>query len=60
MQIRLVNELPTCIKNVSTLLIIVFLSCKANARRSVHSPQDHFVISLATDVTDATLGASGL
>ena len=28
----------------------------------MHSPQDHFIItlSLATDVTDATLGASGL
>ena len=24
----------------------VFLSCKANAGRSVHSPQDHFIISL--------------
>ena len=24
----------------------VFLSCKANARRSVHSPQDHFIITL--------------
>ena len=39
----------------------IFLSCKENARRSVHSPQDHFIItlSLATEVTDATLGASG-
>ena len=24
----------------------VFLGCKANARRSVHSPQDHFIITL--------------
>ena len=24
----------------------VFLSCKANARRSVHSLQDHFIITL--------------
>ena len=24
----------------------VFLSCKANTRRSVHSPQDHFIITL--------------
>ena len=24
----------------------VFLGCKANVRRSVHSPQDHFVITL--------------
>ena len=24
----------------------VFLSCKANAKRSVHSPRDHFIISL--------------
>ena len=40
----------------------VFLSCKANARGSVHSPQDHFISTLiiTTDVTDATLGASGL
>ena len=40
----------------------VFLGCEAYARRSVHSPQDHFIspLSLATDVTDATLGASGL
>ena len=42
----------------------VFLGCKANARRSVHSPQDHFItvspLSLTTDVTDATLGARGL
>ena len=39
----------------------IFLSCKANARRSVHSPQDHSIIplSLATDVTDATLWTSG-
>ena len=38
-----------------------FLSFKANARRSVHSPQDHFIItlSLATDVTDVTFGVSG-
>ena len=37
----------------------VFLSCKA--RSSVHSPRDHFIItlSLATDVTDVTLGAGG-
>ena len=28
------------------LLAGVFLSCKANARRSVHSPQDHFIIIL--------------
>ena len=28
------------------LLAEVFLSCKANARRSVHSPQDHFIITL--------------
>ena len=40
----------------------VFLGCKANARKSVHSPR---IISLSTlsleiDVTDATLGASGL
>ena len=40
----------------------VFLGCKANARRSVHSPQDHFIIILilVTNVTDATLGASAL
>ena len=39
----------------------VFLSCKANARFA-HIDQDHFIIilSLATDVTGATLGASGL
>ena len=24
----------------------VFLGCKANARRSLHSPQDHFIITL--------------
>ena len=36
------------------LLAEVFLGCKANARRSVHIPQDHSI-----DVTDATLGASG-
>jgi hypothetical protein len=24
----------------------VLLSCKVNARRSVHSPQDHFIITL--------------
>ena len=44
------------------LLAEVFLGCKANSRRSVHSPQDHFIItlSLATNVTDVTLGASGL
>ena len=28
------------------LLAEVFLSCRANVRRSVHSPQDHFVIIL--------------
>ena len=28
------------------LLGEVFLSCKANARRSVHSSQDHFIITL--------------
>ena len=28
------------------LLAEVFLSCKANARRSIHSPQDHFIITL--------------
>ena len=35
---------------------------QANARISVHSPQDHFIItlSLATDMTDVTLRASGL
>ena len=40
----------------------VFIIRKANAMRSVHSPRDHFIIilSLATSVTDATLGASGL
>ena len=39
-----------------------FLSCKANARRSVHSPRiiSLLPLSLATDVTDTTLGASGL
>jgi hypothetical protein len=35
------------------LLESVFLSCKANARRSVHSPRDHFIITLIiSDVTD--------
>jgi hypothetical protein len=40
----------------------VFLSCKTNARRSVHSPQDHFIITLIiSDRCDwPTLGASGL
>ena len=40
----------------------VFFSCKANARRSVHSPRDHFIITLIIDdnLTDVTLGASGL
>ena len=28
------------------LLAEVFLSCKANAKISVHSPQDHFIITL--------------
>ena len=28
------------------LLAEIFLSCKANARRSVHSPQDHVIIPL--------------
>ena len=28
------------------LLAEVFLSCKANARRSVHSPRDHLIITL--------------
>ena len=28
------------------LLAEVFFGCKANARRSVHSPQDHFIITL--------------
>ena len=28
------------------LLDEVFISCKANARRSVHSPQNHFIITL--------------
>ena len=28
------------------LLAQVFLGCKANARRSVHSPQDHFIITI--------------
>ena len=38
------------------------LSYKANARSSLHSPQiiSLLPLSLATDVTDATLGASGL
>ena len=37
-------------------------SCKANARKSVHSPRIISLssLSLATDVTNATLGASGL
>ena len=26
--------------------LTVFLGCKANARRSVHSPQDHFIFTL--------------
>ena len=45
-----------------SLLAEVFLSHRSNARRSVHSPRDHFIITLImrTDVTDATLGASGL
>ena len=40
----------------------VSLGCETNARRSLHSPQDNFIITLsfATDMTDATLGASGL
>ena len=32
--------------SLDSLLVEVFLSCKANARRSVHSPQDHFIITL--------------
>ena len=47
-----------------TEFFCVFLSCKANARRSVHSPLDHFIIthiiSDRSDVTDVTLGASDL
>ena len=45
----------------SSLLAGVFLSCKVNARRSVHSPWYHFIItlSLTTDVTDMKLVASG-
>ena len=44
------------------LLAEVFLGCKANARRSVYSPRIISLspLSLATDVTDATLGSSGL
>ena len=40
----------------------VLLSCKANVRRSVHSPRiiSFSSLSLATEVTDATLGTSGL
>ena len=40
----------------------VFLGCKANARKSVHSLGIISLssLSLATDVTDATLGASDL
>ena len=40
----------------------VFLSCKANARRSLYSPGIISLppLSLATDVTDVTFGASGL
>ena len=30
----------------------VFLSCKTNARRSVHSHQDHFIITLISDRRD--------
>ena len=44
------------------LLAEVFFSFKTNARRSMHSPRDHFIIilSLAIEVTEVTLGASGL
>ena len=39
----------------------LFLSYNANARRSVHNPQDYFIITLsATEMTDVTLGARGL
>ena len=41
------------------LLVEVFLSHKANVRISVHSP-GIISLSLATDVTDMTLAASGL
>ena len=39
----------------------VFLDYKANSRRSVHSPRiiSLLPLSLATDVTDATLGENG-
>ena len=44
------------------LLARVFPSSKTNVRISVHSPQDHSIIplSLVTDMSDATLGASNL
>ena len=29
-----------------SLLAEVFFGCNANVRRSVHSPQDHFIITL--------------
>jgi hypothetical protein len=54
-----------CTAFIDNLLAEVFRRfhiCKVNARRAVHSPWDHFIItlSLVTDMTDATLGASGL
>ena len=44
------------------LLAEIFLSCKANVKRSVHSPRTISLspLLLETDVTDATLGASDL
>ena len=35
------------------------INCKVNARRSVYTTRYHLIITW-TDVTDATLGASGL
>ena len=44
------------------LLVEGFLCLKANARRSVYSPQSHLIITLiiSDDMIDMTLGTSGL
>ena len=43
------------------LLSEVFLSCRGNARRSEHNPQDYFIITLiiSTDVTESKKVAFG-
>ena len=48
--------------NHAIKIIALIRRTKANIMRSMHSFSDHLIItlSLATDVTDMTLGASGL